>query len=90
MACDAATLIASAYSNGYAKLSERGLLECLVASACAGGGGGGGGSGQLKYYLVDPNSELIVPDDQTKPAFAATKDGTGSIYSWNVTTLVWN
>lgn len=40
MACDAATLIATAYSNGYAKLSDRDLRMATLASACAGGGGG--------------------------------------------------
>lgn len=89
MACDAQTLIANAMANGYAKLSYRGVLECIVAAACA-GGGGGGGSGQLQYYVADPNAEGILPTDQTKPAFAATKNGTGPIYSWNTTTLLWN
>jgi hypothetical protein len=44
MACDSQTLINTAYSQGYAKLSDRDLRECIVASACAGGGGGGGGT----------------------------------------------
>jgi hypothetical protein len=42
MACDAQTLINTAYANGYAKLSERDLEACILASACAAGGGGGG------------------------------------------------
>lgn len=53
MACDAQTLISTAYANGYAKLSERDLEECIVASACA-GGGGGGGSSSLTCGVGDP------------------------------------
>ena len=41
MACDAQSLITAAMANGYAKLSDRGLLEALVASACAGSSSGG-------------------------------------------------
>lgn len=44
MACDAQSLINTAYAAGYAKLSTRALMEAIVASACAGGGGGGGGT----------------------------------------------
>lgn len=43
MACDAQSLIDTAYAAGYAALSERELKEAILASACAGGGGGGGG-----------------------------------------------
>jgi len=39
MACDAQTLITAAYSQGYAKLSDRDLMECIVASACSSGAG---------------------------------------------------
>lgn len=43
MPCDAASLINTAYANGYPKLSHLDLLMCIVNAACAGGGGGGGG-----------------------------------------------
>lgn len=43
MACDATTLIAAAYANGYAKMSDRDLKMATLASACAGGGGSGAG-----------------------------------------------
>lgn len=42
MACDAKSILATAYSNGYAGMSERDLKMATVASACAGGGSGGG------------------------------------------------
>lgn len=79
-------------ANGYAGLSDRGIKECIVAAACAGGGGGGGGgSGQLKYYTTtDPNTDGILPDDQTKPALAFKADGTGSTYVWDTVGLTWN
>ena len=54
MACDAKTLIATAYANGYAALSERSLEECILAAACA--GGGGGGSGGASSGAVDPTT----------------------------------
>lgn len=39
MSCTASSLISTAMAAGYAALSERDLMECIVASACAGGSG---------------------------------------------------
>lgn len=47
-------------------------------------------SGQIKYYVADPNTEGIVPNDTTKPALATTQDGTGSVFTWNVSLQLWN
>lgn len=91
MACDAQTLIATAYAAGYAKLSERDLKAAILASACAGGGGGGGGGAQLVVYTTtDPTTDGKFPTDQTKPAMAYKLDGTGPTFVWNTTTHVWN
>lgn len=90
MACDAQSLIDLAYANGYAALSDRDLREVIAAEACAGGGGGGVVNGELLFYTAsDPNSQGLVPTDQTKPAFAYKKDGTGPSYGWNPTNLDW-
>ncbi len=62
------------------------LLLCIIANN---GGGGGGGLGQIKYYLADPNGEVVVPDDQTQPAIAITKTG-GTLYSWSTDDLQWH
>lgn len=58
MACDAATQIASAYANGYAKLSTRELLEVIVAGACA----GGGGSSQDMQWTWTPTTAKLGQD----------------------------
>jgi len=55
-ACDSQTLLDLAYANGYARLSDRQLRECLLAAACA-GGGGGGGSGNVLFG--DPTGATI-------------------------------
>ena len=88
MACDAQTLINTAYANGYARLSDRDLRECILAAACAGGGGGGGGSGQIVAYTgADPNTDGVLPTDQTKPAIAVKPNAT--TYTWDTVNLIW-
>jgi len=83
MACDAQSLINTAYANGYAKLSDRDLRECLLAAACAGGGGGGGGSGAV---LQDATGS--APPDPTKPAISFPTGG-GGISEWDVASQTW-
>jgi hypothetical protein len=78
MACDAQSLINTAYANGYARLSERDLLECIVASACAGGSGGSGavlsGAGlpTVVYPLGPPNgaAEAVYTDRNTNNGYS--------------------
>lgn len=53
MSCDATSLMSTAYSNGYAKLSDRDLKMATLASACAGSGGGGGGGNTVS--AADPS-----------------------------------
>ncbi len=43
MPSSAQSLIISAVANGYDRLSDRGLKECLLYASQTGGGGGGGG-----------------------------------------------
>jgi hypothetical protein len=87
MACDAQTLINTAYANGYAKLSDRGLLEAIVASACA-GGGGGGGSGQIVAYTgVDPNADGVKPTNLNAAAIAV-KPGDVT-WTWSIAGQNW-
>lgn len=89
MACDAQTLITTAYANGYAKLSERSLKECILAGICAGGGGGGGGQ-LVEYTGANPTADGLLPTDQTKPAMAYKRDGTAPTWNWNTVAHVWN
>ena len=49
----------------------------------------GSGTGQIKTYVTDPNSEGVLPDDQTKPAVAYKSDGSGALKNWVVATLTW-
>jgi len=88
MACDAQTLINTAYSLGYAKLSERSLMECIVAAACAGGIAGGGG--QVLQYVTDPNTEAITPTNINQPAIAYSASGYGSYRQWDTTNHTWS
>lgn len=90
MACDAQTLINTAYANGYAKLSDRDLRECILAAACAGGGGGAGGSQMVLYTTTDPTTDGVTPTDQTKNAIAYKADGTGSIFVWDPVGHAWH
>lgn len=94
MACDAQSLINTAYANGYAALSDRDLRECVVASACAGASGGGGGGGLsgevMEYTGTDPTSDGLVPTNPALPAFAYKRGGTGPSYGWNTLTQTWN
>lgn len=52
--------------------------------------GGAVGNGQIRTYTADPNTEGVLPLDQTKPAIAYSLDGSGAIYGWNTTSLLWN
>lgn len=98
MACDIDTIQRDACESGIACVTEtRKLLIIIAQLLCeineGGGGGGGGGDGQIKSYdssLGDPNTLGIVPDDQTKDAWAYAKDGSAASFGWNTSTLVWN
>lgn len=47
MSCTAQSLLDTATAAGYGALSERDLMECIVASACAGGSSGGTSCGDF-------------------------------------------
>lgn len=70
-----------------------GLLG-LASPPSPGGGGGGGtpvsGSQEIYYYVSDPNTESIVPDDPNLPAIAYQQDGAGPVFGWNVALQIWN
>ena len=94
MACDAQSLLNTAYAAGYAKLSERDLQACILAAACAGVGGGGtigpGGDmvfGQIVVYVGA--APVASPANQNAPAIAYSSTGVHSTYSWNLTTFAW-
>lgn len=88
MACDAQSLINTAYAAGYAKLSDHELDMCILASACAGGGGGGGGSGQIVPYTgANPNSDGVLPTN-TQAIAIAVKPGS-ALWTWSVTNQNW-
>ena len=44
---------------------------------------------QPVIYITDPNVEGLRPIDPTKPCIAYSRDGTGSIYGWNINTQTW-
>jgi len=88
--CDAEALLESACESGIAKLSDRQLLVAIAELLCEGGSGPVTGSDQIKIYITDPNSEGIVPDDQTKGAIAyPSVAGAGMMFNWNTLTLIW-
>lgn len=87
MACDAQSLINTAYAAGYAKLSARALMEAIVASACAGGGGSGGNAQIVAYTGANPNSDGVKPGNLTSPAIAVKPSA--PVYTWNVGTQLW-
>ena len=68
---------------------ERRLLSKILLVLIAGGGGVPPGSDQIKYYTSDPNTEGIVPGDQSKGAVAIPADGSGPWFSWKTSTLTW-
>ena len=61
MAFDAESLINTAYAAKYPSLSTRDLLECIVASACAGGGGGGGGGSGFTCVALGGAAPATTP-----------------------------
>lgn len=74
-------------SNGYAGMSERDLKMALVASACL-ATGGGGGSGQILYYTTtDPNTDGIVPSNQSAAAIAIKPGDT--TWVWDNVNFIW-
>ncbi len=72
-------------------ITATGTFRTTVAQfVAAAGGGGGGGGDQIKRYDSDPNTEGVVPGDQTKGAVAYSKvAGAGPNYNWNPDTLTW-
>lgn len=78
MSCDAQSLINSAYANGYAGLSERDLMECIVASACS-SGGGGGGSGVLTCGTTVPT----IPPASGCGIYVRKEGAQTALYAWD-------
>lgn len=68
--------------------TRRLLLVKILMATVTGGGGGGGGSGQIVAYTgTDPNSDGVLPADQTKPAIAVKASST--TYTWDTVGLTW-
>ena len=87
--CDAEALLESACESGIAKLSDRQLLVAIAELLCE-SSGPVTGTDQIKVYVNDPNTEGIVPDDQTKGAIAYPSVAeSGMMFNWNTATLIW-
>lgn len=87
MACDAQTLIASSYANGYAKMSDRDLKMATLASACAAAGGIGGTGQLVEYFGVSPTADGLTPPNPNKIALAAKPGDT--TWTWSVANQNW-
>ncbi len=87
MACDATTLIATAISNGYNKLSDRDLLACILAAACAGGSSPGGSGQIITGAFANPNGN-VTPSNQAAAAVYYPIGG-GTMYQWDTGSLTW-
>lgn len=74
------------YGATLAQVLKLSLLDTISTS----GGGGDSGAQQIVYYVADPNAEAVVPGDLTQPGFATTEDGSGAIFTWNVSLQLWN
>jgi hypothetical protein len=48
-----------------------------------------GGGGQIVYYVSDPNTEALTPDDTASEAIAVSSTGTGPSYTWEITSQTW-
>ncbi len=82
MPCTAASLLATATAAGYEKLSARGLLECIVVSACAAGAAFSSAGGVLQDATGSP------PPDPTKP-WISFPTGGGGVSEWDVASQTW-
>lgn len=63
------------------------MLEVKTLIAINAGGGGGAANNNV-IYTTDPNSDGLTPPNQNAAAFAS-KNGGGTIYTWNTSTHVW-
>lgn len=81
MACDAQSLVNTAYQNGYPKLSEIDLWMAIVASACAASPAGGGG-GNVSCGVIDPAGAPV-----SGCGFYYNKT-TGKVWFWNGATWI--
>ena len=65
------------------------LQKLLQATIAGGGGGGGGTASQIVYYTTtDPNTDGVVPPDQTKAAIAVKPGATSFV--WDSNLLTWD
>lgn len=60
----------------------------LVKELIAINAGGGSGANNNVVYTTDPNSDGLTPTNINAVAIA-TKNGGGTIYTWNTSTHVW-
>ncbi len=84
MASDAQSLTNLAATEGYAKLSQRAIFECILTAI-----GKVAGSGQVLQYTVDPTTEGKVPADQNQPAISYQVNNIAKAFYWNTTTHTW-
>lgn len=81
MACDATSLLATAYAAGYARLSERDLKAAILASACAGASTPGAGT---------VTAGAGVPVGVATPGSVYTQGSGPSVHVWVADTAgVW-
>jgi len=85
--CSAVDLIASAVNCGYNKLSDRDLLACILAAACAGGGSSGGVGAVMTGAFANPNGN-VTPADTAAGALYYPIGG-GTLYQWDTNSQTW-
>lgn len=66
------------------QMMELALLDIISQSV------GSGTGSQIVYYEADPNAESLTPNNPNSNAMATKEDGTGPIYTWNITLQTWN
>ena len=81
---DAQSLTNLAATEGYAKLSQRAIFECILTAI-----GKVAGSGQVLQYIIDPTAESKVPANQNQPAICYQATNNSKAFYWNTTTHVW-
>lgn len=87
MNCDPTTLAEAA--KCLVCLSEKQLMAINAYLLCQITNNGSGADNNNVVYVADPNSEALVPPDQSAAAFAYSNNSALPTFYWNTTTHVW-